>query len=364
MQIIHLDFETRSACDLLKHGAYNYALDPTTDIVLASYLFHGEKKVHRWRPGDPYPFEGLDIQVRAFNAQFERLIWNFVAADMYGWPEMPIESFYCVSAASQANALPRSLDKVTRALKARYRKDMAGHRLMLKMCKPKTVDPITWFEDPADIDALHDYCDKDVLAEAWVDACIRPMTDYELGIYHRSEHINDYGLRVDLDFARAAVTYADAEKQALAKELVELTDGQITSTRQFAKMKQWLTPRLSPQAMKICEHYVKGEKKMGFDSAIRHNLLAQEEESPGFLTDEVYDFCCIVDEAGKSSISKYQAMIDRNVDEFVCGAYVAFGAMQTGRYASVGVQVHNLVRDVPKNAAEIIDAFKRNARLE
>jgi hypothetical protein len=38
-----LDFETRSACDLKAAGVYNYAQDPSTDVLCMSWAFDDEE---------------------------------------------------------------------------------------------------------------------------------------------------------------------------------------------------------------------------------------------------------------------------------------------------------------------------------
>ena len=52
--MIVLDFETRSHADLTKVGAWNYSLDPTTDVIVMAYLVDGGE-IKTWEPGQPYP---------------------------------------------------------------------------------------------------------------------------------------------------------------------------------------------------------------------------------------------------------------------------------------------------------------------
>ena len=39
MSILWIDFETRSRCNLLTAGAYNYSLDASTEVLCMSYAF-------------------------------------------------------------------------------------------------------------------------------------------------------------------------------------------------------------------------------------------------------------------------------------------------------------------------------------
>ena len=52
--ILYIDFETRSHCDLKRHGVYNYAQDSTTDVLCMSYAFDDEDVV-TWLPAQPFP---------------------------------------------------------------------------------------------------------------------------------------------------------------------------------------------------------------------------------------------------------------------------------------------------------------------
>lgn len=344
---LHLDFETRGVVDLPKQGVYRYASDKYTQVSCASYCF-GDGPVMRWRPGMPYPFAGYDGPIYAFNAPFERLIWEFVCANDHGWPTLEIERFRCVAAMARVNALPGSLDKLARALRLKQQKDMDGHRLMMKLCKPKEIladGTPTWHEDPEDMARQEDYCDDDVRTEVAAFNCLRDLTDEEWRYFWDNEHINDRGMGVDVTFARQARRYAKLEFDMLGKRVAEITHNQVTTTKQYARMKDWLTPRLSEDAVDVTMHYVKGEKKQKFDKATRHNLLAMDDESPGFLDWDVREFVETVDLAGRAATAKYNAMLIRQIDERVNGAYMYAGAGQTQRYSSKGAQLHNFVRD-------------------
>jgi DNA polymerase bacteriophage-type len=54
MTILWLDYETRSRCDLRTRGSYNYAQDPSTEIICMAYAFDDED-VQLWTPDQPFP---------------------------------------------------------------------------------------------------------------------------------------------------------------------------------------------------------------------------------------------------------------------------------------------------------------------
>ena len=54
--------------------------------------------------------------VVAVNAEFDKGIWEFIAAPEYGAPTLPGDKWYCAAAQCRVNALPGSLEKAARAL--------------------------------------------------------------------------------------------------------------------------------------------------------------------------------------------------------------------------------------------------------
>lgn len=52
--MLWIDFESRSRCDLPKHGVYNYAQDPSTNVLCMSYAFDDDEVV-TWIPTEPFP---------------------------------------------------------------------------------------------------------------------------------------------------------------------------------------------------------------------------------------------------------------------------------------------------------------------
>ena len=139
--ILHKDYETKSTANLPKCGVYQYAKDPTTDILCMAYAF-GDGEVEVWTPDLPWPEEinehilaGLPIY--AHNAQFERLITRYIATPRYGCAPVALEQWFCTAAMAAAMALPRSLEGLGAALNLDVQKDMAGSRHMMKMTKPR-----------------------------------------------------------------------------------------------------------------------------------------------------------------------------------------------------------------------------------
>jgi DNA polymerase len=372
--VMHIDFESYSRCDLIKEGAYRYASHPSTRPHILSYAPEGGR-VLRWMPGDPYPFRDYTGPFYAWNAQFERLLWNRTMVRIFEWPELPIERFRCVAAMARASALPGKLENSARCMNIRNKKDQRGTFLIKKLCVPQGDGNFLWEtaegKEEADqlLPELYGYCDQDVRAEMGMAEHLRDLTPREWSQYHLSEKINDRGVRVDLDFARGAAKYVEEEKEFFGERLVDITAGEVTTARQFKRIKEWIWPRLSVPAQKMCEHYKDGEKKVSFDKAVRNNLLdAATSNVVGLhgplMTDEAVEFTEIIDLAGNSSVSKYQTMLNREQDGVIRGLYICFGAGQTHRYSSVALQVHNFKRDIPQDVLDTIAAIKEGFKVQ
>ena len=97
---VHIDFETRSACDLRKAGAVRYAMDPTTELLCLAYNIDGGEYIYAWHRGGGYPEELLDAvvsgaEVCAHNAMFELAMWTYHCVPKLGWPKRGRKLWRC-----------------------------------------------------------------------------------------------------------------------------------------------------------------------------------------------------------------------------------------------------------------------------
>ena len=179
--ILHLDFETRSACDLKKCGAWRYSIDPTTEILCFAYAYDEEPIQIMTRQDIVMQTEQLKdferltprvTEIHAHNANFEMCIWENVLVRRFGFPRIEISKWRCSAARCATLSLPRKLEKVAQVLGLSVQKDMEGHRLMLKMSKPRKptkFDRSVWHEKPEDFQKLYRYCSNDVAVERKLD---------------------------------------------------------------------------------------------------------------------------------------------------------------------------------------------------
>lgn len=337
---VHIDFETRSATDLVKSGVYRYAEDPTTWPWGFAYRFGKLGEVRQWRPGFPDPVELLDHvrrggRVVCHNAAFERTIWNWVLVARIAphWPLMTIYQQDCTMARAASVALPQSLDKLGIALRSNFKKDMDGHRLMMKMAKPRRFNEdgsITWWDDPEDVDRNLAYCEQDVRTETATDEKLPQLSDVWRGVWEFDQIINERGVRVDTFAVERAAQLVEYSKKQNHKVMRDITNRAVGKCSNDKKIIEWLNSRGIE-----CTSLAKGE-----------------------IDDVVFMASCHMDEtaqdaiklrqaAWKTSTAKYRAM-QRCVssDDRIRGLLNFHGA-STGRWAGRLVQPQNFPRVDP-----------------
>ena len=347
MNVLFADFETRSRCDLLSRGGYNYSLDASTSILCFSYALNDDE-VQTWVPGQPFPESVSEHirqngQLRFHNAGFDRQIfWNVLCQD-FDVPKPKLEQFYCTAAQARANCLPGSLEDVGRAISSQMRKDHRGSQLIRLLSIPRADG--TFNNDPALMAEMIRYCEQDVRAMRAVSKAMRELSDDELADYHVNERINDRGVLLDKPLAEAAIKYASVELEEIESLVQELTEGEITSVRS-PRMKAWVMERVGPQALEMMVTYKDGEKKYSIDKSVRANLLAFAEENPDEIPAHVADVIQCADDLWASSVAKFSRLSELadEDDHRVRGAFVFAGGSATGRASSYGAQVHNFTR--------------------
>lgn len=362
--VLHLDYETRSEIDLPARGAFVYAAHPSTSVLCLGWAFD-EDPVAVWVPGQPFPAAirehfaaGARASIHAHNAQFEILITeHMLPRRVPDLPIPPLSAWYCTAAQARARALPGSLGDLGLCLGIEARKDRRGKELIKLLSVPQGYDPDTgaafWNADPGLLAEMIEYCRQDVVVERAAASVTPPLTEAEHADWLIGEAINRRGMKVDLKFAEAAVRYADEEMAEIRADLVRVTNGAITSPRQYQRIKAFLAPHMDrDERIRKAMAVVRTDRRTGIetrkvtlDRDARAKLKALAEIDPGILPEEVLEVIALTDEAGRSSVAKYGAMIDRaDADGRVRGAYIYAGAGQTLRYSSAGLQLHNFPR--------------------
>jgi DNA polymerase len=337
MESLHIDFETTSKVSLTACGPYVYATDPSTDVLCLQWAI-GDDKPRPWVPGqriDPALRRWVDLgkPLEAWNAQFERLIWAHVMP-RHGFPRAKPSQWYCTAARARAHGLPGKLGLAARALGLDQLKLDSGRDLILKYSQ----HGVRWDEIPAADQALWlEYCAQDVIVERAIGDLLRELTPDEWAEYHHNERVNDRGVPLDLKLAAAALEYAQDVRSDVAKQVKALTRGKVTRPSERKARDAWLLPQLTRAQRDAITKT--GTGKISFDEAHRTALLALDPPAP------VRRYLELLEEAGGATVSKYSSMLDRAPDGRARGVLVYNGGGQTGRYSSMGLQMHNLKRD-------------------
>ena len=330
--MLFIDFETKSACDLKKHGVYNYAQDRSTEVLCMSYAFD-TSDVQTWTPDQPFPdvVRNYKGEIRAHNATFERLIFWYVLGINF-----KLEQFYCTATQARANCLPGSLEDIGRAMSAKMKKDHRGKQLIRQCCVPPY--------NIALLPELIHYCEQDVRAMREVSLALRQLDADELLDYHINERINDKGLLIDVPLCHAAIGYATAELEDIQTLVKDITG--IASARS-PKLKQWVADRLRDVDVMMVED------KLSLNKNVRTALLQLD------LPDEVLDVVQCIDDISASSVAKFKRMgeLADVEDHRVRGAFVFNGGSATGRASSYGVQLQNMARVCAKDPVAVRSAM-------
>jgi DNA polymerase bacteriophage-type len=338
-----IDMETRSKIDLKKCGLYRYAEDASTDILCIAVKVDEEptrvwispngRPMYASLPGHhdflTITFDELAMLIskadiiEAHNASFEIALWNSVMT-RYGFDPLPIEKMRCSAAKAAAHALPRDLKGACEALALPIQKDLAGYRIMMKMCKPDKFGK--WNENPLDFAALCKYCIQDVEAEHCLSSALKDLSPKEQEIWKLDQEINSRGVKIDLDAVDNLIYKVQYAEKNLLKEIEEITFGFIKSARQRNAVLDWL--KVQGVEMEDLKKKTVAEELKGIPDGKAKRLLE------------------IRQELAKSSVSKLDAMRRWAScrDNRARGMFLYHGA-STGRWTSKGIQFQNLPRE-------------------
>lgn len=339
MTILYLDFETRSALDLREVGLHNYARHPTTDVWCVSWALGDEEPgiCSRFDGEDPSKAQDARLHVAsgapvvAHNAPFELAIWNNILVPRYGWPELKPEQTYCTMAAAYAMGLPGGLEDAAMAMGLRTLKDKEGRALMLRMARPRKVNPdggLVWWDDPDKLARLYAYCQQDVRVERELHKRLVALSEKERRVWLLDYRINQRGVAFDRQSAESAVEMAEKLKMDYDLQMRDATNGAAQTCGALIPMKEWLGENGCP---------VEGLAKPDVVE-----LLTRADLSPN-----VRRVLTLRQEAAKASTAKLAPMLHvAGEDDRLRGLFQYHGAA-TGRWAGRKVQPHNLPRDVP-----------------
>jgi hypothetical protein len=237
MRVVHFDYETRSKADLKAVGAYRYAVDESTEILMCGVSEDGSDEVLLWinpafgESPDNEKAEALlasaDILV-AHAAPFEIAItWGANqrrAASPLTLP--PLDRFRCTAAVARKAGLPHSLEKAAEALSLSEKKDAAGKALIRFFSLPNSKGTFNAPQDhPEKWAKFCDYCRQDVRTEKAIHAKLKPfeLQGSALATFQFDLRMNHRGVPVNVAALKNAQRIIDDVESKVTREFVELT---------------------------------------------------------------------------------------------------------------------------------------------
>lgn len=330
MTVLSIDFETRAVVDLRKTGVYPYAAHPGTDIWCMAHAFDDEEP-QLWTPGMPLPMRIVvhihaGGEIRAWNAAFERIIWDNIMVPRYGAPGVFLDQWVCSAAEAAAMSLPRSLDQCAAVCGITQQKDKDGYGLMMRMTRPRSAKNgvYTWWDDDDRKARLFEYCKQDVRVERAISKVVRRLTPAEREVYLLDQRMNDRGVRVDLELVEAAKEIVQEGMDRANAALEQLTDGEVTTVTKVGRIKDWIG-NLGLEVDSLDKPAIRDLLESDLDPTIRQVLEIRQE-------------------AGKSSNSKLKAMVSAAGTDSRARGLLLYHAASTGRWAGRLIQPQNFPR--------------------
>lgn len=366
MRAVVADFETASACDIKKAGAYRYAEDPTTEILcLVVQVIHDDKEDQEialgkilWTPDCvDRPFFKInhrkimelasdpDTIWIAHNAQFEKNIWRQIMVPMFGFPDIPNKRWHDTQAVAAYRAMPQKLEFLARAMRLPQQKDMEGSKLTIGMSKP---DKRGYYDrSPDKLKRVYDYCSQDIATQVAAHSALGWLPPAERTVWLLDQRINERGIGIDLAYVEACQRIVDDASAPLIREFSTLTGG--LKMTQTAKLHDWLhdhgchLPNLQKETVADAlelEDEDDDEQSLALPDWVAHTPDPQVETMDG----EARRALSIRALVGSASIKKLASMQSCTCADGRARGLLVYHGTSPGRWAGRLLQPHNFPR--------------------
>ncbi|MFP5522321.1 DNA polymerase [Peptococcus simiae] len=342
-----IDIETFSDADI-KAGVYKYVDAPLFKILLVAYAYDDELvQIIDLARGEEIPETLVQdltddtILKTAFNAQFER-----VALDKHlGAKTGPWE---CTMIHAWETGIMGGLDTVGKrlGLEEDQQKMDVGKSLIQLFCKPRRPTKhddrtrVMPEDEPEKWQTFKRYCLRDVEAERAIrdKLAVFPLPEAEKRLWALDQKINDRGVRIDTDLARAAIKINDDREARALTRFTEITG--LAKLKSLTAIKGWIKDQT-------------GEEVKTLAKDAMPELRDRFKDYPGVL--EVLD---IREATGKTSVAKYTKMLDTLCSDGRSRGNIQFFGARTGRWAGRGIQLHNLPQNHLRDLETAHDVVK------
>ena len=380
--IWHLDYESTSLCDI-KLGAYRYAADPSTRILMFAIAKNDGPPI-AWNFIDGNKGEGMialhDLRravetggrIYSHNVGFEIPMSHYRLVADTGVEPPPLEVWRCTKAMALRAAIPASLAGASEFLKLSD-KDKRGKALIgvfsdqrhlttlsngkerMKVPSPILCDPIPW-DWTVTVAGEHitvrkawemfiDYCRQDVVVEQQIHKKLAKfeITGTELEGFLFDLRMNHRGIPVNVPALQHAKTIVDDHAAVLTEEFNALT-GLMPS--QTAKVLAWL-------------------QHEGYAADNLQAATMEQQIGSSFLTEKGSRALEIRSQLSFAAVKKVDAMLDTACpDDRMRGLFTWHGAQRTGRWTSSGPQMQNAKKPSIKQPDEAYKYLCQGACLD
>lgn len=356
---LSIDIETKSSVDIGKAGLYRYAQSPDFEILLFAYqvdnlpieivdLTAGERIPIRIQNALRNP----KVVKHAYNAAFEWYCLNRAGYEtpLSQWRCTMMHGLYCgytagLDATGKAIGLPQDKQKLTTG--------KALIRYFCVPCKPtKRNGGRTWNlpkQAPEKWELFKEYCKRDVVTEHEILKRLNlfPVPEEEERLWQMDIKMNAFGVKVDTDLIKGALTIDSISTEKLTEEAVQITG--LSNPNSPAQLLPWINS------------YMKDDREdPDVISDIRKETVEEMLQRRDELPAKVERVLEIRQQLGKTSVKKYVAMdTAKGNDGRVRGLTQFYGANRTGRWAGRLVQLQNLPRNYLKTLDYARDLVKQ-----
>ena len=342
MKILHLDTETFSEV-AISLGAHAYA--EGAEVLLAPYAWGDDEPVCL----DLTAGDALDEvqalineadEVVLHNSPFDRTVLRHVGVDL------PVAKIRDTMLQALQHSLPPALGALCDALGAPSdkAKDKDGRRLIQLFTKPRPKNMklrrATRETHPEDWEKFKAYACSDIVAMRWARGKMPSWncTPAERELWALDQIINDRGVAIDLDLARAALRAFERTSRLLAAKAQAATGGAVTSTTQRQRLLDYM------------------QQEHGFAplDLTKGTVSAHLREGAMEIPDEVRSLLENRQQAAATSPAKYKVLLGATSRDGRLRGTIQFrGASRTGRDAGRIFQPQNLPR--PTLGADVIE---------
>lgn len=355
--IVHLDLEVAGTLSLDAVGADVWSKHPNTTPILIGFCLDNDPVTVIRCTGDfAAGNDACDLihailqgaEVHAWNAPFERTVWNNLLTK-HGFPPLPLECFHCTMARAANAGLPMNLEAAALAVGSPHQKDKSGNLLMKRMARPRALradgTPRWWHtEDPNKLLRLEVYNIADVEAERDIAKLIPRMSQRERQIWLVDQRMNERGMPVDKELLGALSALTLEEALRINGEIARITKDAVSSSTQTGRLLGWLIGRGYPH------------------DNLRKDTLSGFIQTPEFydLDQDAQDVLVLRAEAAKTSTAKINAVANFSQADGRARNLVQYaGAVRTLRWAGRGPQIQNFPRPVIDDVPSAINCVLR-----